>query len=141
MSSTWKAVFNRSFQTEKSVFPDFWEVSLRPTPVTSISSIQYSINGVITTWPTTEYAVSLSRRRPVIRPKSLWPSIDFFALDPLIVTFAAGYSNASDVPVLWKTAVKALAAHWYENREGVVDRTMTPIPHHLESMLNMLEVY
>lgn len=139
LPATWRAAFNRSAHSSKTLFPDFWEVALRPSPVSAVNSIQYQIGGVLTTWPTTEYAVSLSRRRPVVRPKTLWPSIDYFALDPLVVTYTAGFANAAAVPELWKTAVKALVGHWYENREGSSEKSVQMIPVQLQAILSSME--
>ena len=46
--------------------------------------------------------------------------------DALIIDFTAGYADAAAVPEPMKLAVKALAAHWYENREEAgVDRFHT----------------
>lgn len=41
-------------------------------------------------------------------------------LDPIRITFDAGYGDAADVPEAIKHAIKLLIGHWYENREEVI---------------------
>lgn len=41
-------------------------------------------------------------------------------VDPVRISFDAGYGDAEDVPEPLKQAIKLMVGHWYENREEVV---------------------
>ena len=60
------------------------------------------------------------------------------------VVYVCGYgNNATDVPSSLRTAVKMLAAHWYENREFTKtqsDMNQAVAPIHLQSILNRYKV-
>ena len=49
--------------------------------------------------------------------------------------------EAEDVPDLAKVAIKALASHWYEHREGVEDRAHLVVPFHIRAIIHQLSAW
>lgn len=52
------------------------------------------------------------------------PTVHDDRLDPVRVTFTAGYGDAADVPGALKAAIRLIVGHLYENRESVVVGTV-----------------
>lgn len=58
--------------------------------------------------------------RLVLNNDQSWPSGVLNTLNPIEVQFVCGYGdNSTDVPSSIRTAIKMMAANWYENREPV----------------------
>lgn len=113
-------------------------VRLPKAPLQSVSSATYyDLAGTLQTLPATAYdadpasdpgrlSLAFGQSWPVTRPMPGAVRIDF----------VAGYGAAAQVPEGIKTAIKLLAAHWYENREAVVTGTIaSKIPLAVESLL------
>lgn len=57
----------------------------------------------------------------VVLPSSItWPTETLYEVNPIVVTFTAGYGVIGDVPEYLKAAIKLLVAVYYENRENVL---------------------
>jgi hypothetical protein len=54
------------------------------------------------------------------------------------IAFTAGYSDA--VPMILQELIQLLVGHYYENREGAIDRTISVVPMAVQSIINQ-EMY
>lgn len=90
---------------------------LRP-PLISVTSVKYfDSDNVEHTW--TDYVVDIASEPGAIIFTSL-PSASLRESGAITIRFVAGYGAAdTNVPERIKTAVLALVAHWYENRESL----------------------
>lgn len=117
ITQTWKLYLD-SFPTE---------IELRRCPVISITSITYIANDGTTTTLSTDVYQLLPGTEPgivTLKYNQTWPSIRG-DVRGVIVTFTAGYGDASAVPESIKHAMKLLIAHWYRNRESVITGTIS----------------
>jgi uncharacterized phiE125 gp8 family phage protein len=87
------------------------EVSLSLSPVLSVDSVGIVRAGVTETLPPAAYEARTGARA-FVRLKSIFPGAG------LVVAFTAGWASVAAVPEELKLAVKTLAAHFYERREG-----------------------
>lgn len=123
--ATWRMTLDR--------FPAC-EIRLPLPPLQSVTSITYvDGNGDVQTLAADRYEVDASSQPGRIHPAYgySWP-ITREQLGSVNVTFVAGYS---DVPATITTAIKLLAAHYYENREAVTAGALTEVPLAVESLL------
>lgn len=108
------------------------EITLPISPVQSVTSITYVDNDDATqTWTASDYVVDTSNLPCRIRTAANkdYPSDNRGEPYDITITFVAGYGDAaSDVPDGCKTAIKMLAANWFENRESNAPITLTPVP-------------
>ena len=58
--------------------------------------------------------------RVVLPTGKTWPTETMYPVNPIVVTFTAGYGLAIAVPEYIKAAIKLLVAVYYENRENVL---------------------
>ena len=92
------------------------------SPLVSVTSIQYvaasASDMTRTTLPTTEYQVSTSDIIGRIAPAygKAWPAVKP-VMDAIVVRVVCGYQV---LPKDFKSAVYLLAAHLYQNREGIL---------------------
>ena len=66
----------------------------------------------------------------------VWPSVRGDTYNSVVVTFAAGYGAAANVPVTYKHAILLLTQHWYENREPVnIGNIVNQLPFTIQSLM------
>jgi len=113
-------------------------------PVLSVESITYvDLNGVTQTIDPNVYRMDTTRLPHRIRVAygQSYP-ITRGDANNICITYRAGYGDASLVPDALKTAVRMLAAHWYENREPVVVGTITAkLPFSIECLLWQYRIF
>ncbi len=63
------------------------------------------------------------------------PSISLHKVNPVKITFVAGFTSLDQIPETWKQAIKLLVGHWYENREAVSQQTFREVPMAVKSLL------
>lgn len=100
--------------------PRFLELTKGPLiSITSIKSID-DADDEHTFDPDNYYADTVSRPgRVVLRDSVVWPT-NIRSVNGLVVTYKAGFgTTAANVPFQLRQAIKVIAAHWYENREGL----------------------
>lgn len=100
---------------------DYIELPVRP--VTSVVSIVYAAtDGTPTTWSSSNYVLSTSSVRPVIRLayQAFWPTSRGWHED-ITVTFLAGYTSPGGIPQLVKQACLLDIARNFRDREGEMD--------------------
>lgn len=91
----------------------------------SITSLSYKdTDGTETTLvENTDYLVETNSDgfgRIVLPYGESWPSDDLYPSNPIKIRFVCGWTAASSIPSIIKTAVKMIVADMYENREGQI---------------------
>lgn len=133
VTQTWKLYLDDWPAGDTIVLP-------RP-PLQSVSSLKYTDkDGVQTTWDSSNYLVDTASEpgRIVLAYGVSWPSVTLRPMNPIEVTFVAGYGNSDAVPQRWKRAILLLTGHWYENREATITGTIArSIPFAVESLINL----
>jgi uncharacterized phiE125 gp8 family phage protein len=126
---------------------DEWsdEIELPRPPLQSISFIKYkNAAGTETTLSTSVYLVDAESEpgRVVLAKDQSWPSDELYKVNPIQITYIAGYGAAADVPEQMKQAIKLIIGHWYENREATIAGTiMKEIPLGIDSLIWLNRAY
>ena len=71
-----------------------------------------------------------------IQPLVSWPAM-YDRPDAITLVFHAGFGDVADCPQNLIHAVKMLVAHWYENRETVVDYSVNDLPMAVTELVNV----
>ena len=69
-------------------------------------------------------------------PFNVWPATNPLAFQAVQVKFTCGYASANLVPPGMKTAIKLLAAHFYEHREETTEAAISRIPLGLRALIS-----
>lgn len=105
-------------------FPDDDFIQIPWGNLASVTSLKYKdTEGTESTWAASNYIVDTNRDpgRVCLTYGNVWPSGPFYPAIPIAIRFVCGYGAAgTSVPESIKTAIKILAAQWFENREPVV---------------------
>lgn len=113
-----RAYITQTFELALPYFPR--EIEIPKGNLQAVDSITYKNSAGVTTTLTvnTDYVTSIRGivGRVVPAYSKTWPSFIPFPLDPVIITFTAGYGTAADVPEKVIQAMKLLIAHWFINR-------------------------
>ena len=134
ITQTWKLYLDR--------WPAVDYITLPRPPLQSVTSIKYTDkDNVQVTWSSSNYLVDTASEpgRIVLAYGASWPTtVTLRPMNPIEITYVAGYGGGDDVPQRWKQAVLLLAGHWFENREAtVVGQTVRSIPFAVESLINL----
>jgi uncharacterized phiE125 gp8 family phage protein len=137
----------RLFSQTVELRADFWSeiglsdprrsdlVSLRVAPVQSVSSVKYyDDDDVDTTMTSSLYWTDLSSVPCRIQVKNEWPSINDRAGN-IRITMIAGWATTGAIPEIFKSAIKLLVGHYYENREEVTDLKLMSIPEGIDRLI------
>ena len=106
-----------------------------------MTSIAYTDSaGDAQTLAAANYQTSLSTNDGPARIKSAygltWPATRGDTYGAVVVTFVAGYADATAVPLTIKHATAFLVAHWFRQRESVIVGTISSeLPEGLEMLL------
>ena len=139
---TRRALVNTTFTLKLDAFPV--EIRTPRSPLSSVTSITHiDCDGNSQTVASSVYDVDTDTEpgRIFLKFDQSWPDTRTIN-NAVTVTFVAGFgSAASSVPESLRSAVRLLAAHYYEQREPVVVGTTTAkIPMSVESLLWMNRV-
>jgi len=105
-------------------------------PLQSVTSITYTDTaGAPQTLNSSTYVVDATSQPGRIMPAvgQTWPATRP-QVNAAVVRFVAGYGVADAVPEPIRMAIKAMVAHWYENREPA-GALLSPLPMHLDALL------
>lgn len=127
-------------QTWEYVITDFDNEIILPRPnLQSVTSVEYfDTNGDQQTASSSLYQVDTKRvpGRIVIAPGSAWPAVGSGYIEPVTITYVAGYgAAAADVPEMIKKALISLANFWYDDEEG------NPVPDGIKRALDDYVIY
>jgi uncharacterized phiE125 gp8 family phage protein len=122
---------SRSFYLEAEAFPEAnGDIVLPIGPIAAVTQVAWrtaesSGDTVQTGVVDTDYRVTaaLGRIRPMPTATS-WPRTAQVS-DAVQVTATVGYATAAAVPEIGKHAIRLLVGHWFENREAVVNGTIS----------------
>ena len=103
------------------------------TPLQSVTGVYYTDEAEAEiTWASSNYLVDLITEPGRLKYKStaVIPSTILREVNGVRVRFVAGYGdNVTDVPEIYRQAIKMLVGHYYENREAVnVGGNVTELP-------------
>lgn len=135
------ALINQTWEATFEEWPDEDEITLRPGPLSSITSITYvNTDGVTTTASSSTLYTSDTYTLPgaaVLRYGQVWPAIREIE-NSILVTYVAGFGTAAtSVPGPIKAAILLLLGHLYEHRESVsVGVSVADLPQGFEYLLN-----
>lgn len=126
-------------------------IRLPRSPVASVASVKYRTkDGTLTVLvENTDYLLDVNAEPATVEPVTKWPVAGDFP-DAVQVEFTAGYDpdetspptdHAQNVPARAKVAIKALAAHWYDNREPISLDGWREAPHHVTRIMQALKVW
>ena len=133
------ALINQTWELTLDQFP-VDEITLRPSPLSSITSITYQdINGTTTTASGTTLYEADTYAIPgaaALRYGQTWPTAREVQ-NSILVTYIAGFgAAAASVPAPIKAAILLLIGHLYEHRESVViGAAVTDLPQGFEFLL------
>lgn len=134
---TGRAFLNQTWVCTLDATPSLGAALLLPkSPLISVTSVKsYSTTSVETTMDPLTYFVDPSRQRLLLLDGVSWPS-GLRAYNGLVVTYVAGYGTAAShtVPLELRQAIRLLAAHWYEHREGSTDLSLGDLPFGVKSL-------
>jgi uncharacterized phiE125 gp8 family phage protein len=120
--------------------PQVTGVMLMLGPVQSVAAIKYyDTDGVLQTAPLDDFDVFGVPSKTTIRPKSgkKFP-VAQQRDDAIKVEYVIGYGDAAeDVPQTVRHAILMLVAHWYENREGAQERTLSDVPYGFQELIGI----
>ncbi len=119
-------------------FPDI-PFNLPFPPLQSVTHIKYyDTDGTEYTFDSGDYQVSTAgfKGRISLGYGKTWPSTTLRPMDGVNIRFVAGYGDtAENVPQMFRTAIKLLTGHLYENRESTDIREHFEIPGTVKSLL------
>lgn len=145
-ADTRRALIRQKWRLTLDGFPN-WEfclpkphlLDLAPTMDDPDLGIVYEdTSGADVTMDTTDYRLSSDDEPARITPPHFgyWP-ITSEQVGNVRITFQSGYGdNPEDVPDGIKQAILFAVAHWYKNREPVVEGTMMPMPMAFDRLLD-----
>jgi len=118
-------------------------VDIPKPPLQSITDIKYKDeDGTETTWAAANYIVDTDSflGRVALAYGINWPNETLYPVGAIRIRFIAGYGLAADVPRTTKMALLLLIGHWYEQREGVSEKTMQEVPFAVKALLDLNRV-
>lgn len=137
--TTKRALITQTWRANLEAWPDENEISLPRPPLQSVTSLVYKdAAGDPTTWDASNYIVDTDSEpgRIVLASDASWPSLTLYPVNPITVTFVAGFGDdSSDIPEQMKLCLQMLVGHWYENREPISFGTPKMIPFTIESLI------
>lgn len=127
-------------------FPDLspYDVRIPLPPLQKINTIKYlDLAGAQKTLDAGDYLEDIYRQPGLVTPAygCYWPTTRD-QRNAIEIEFEAGYGDAaSDVPEDLRHAIKFMVAHWYEQREPVMQTTMmSKVPLTVDSLLSFYRI-
>jgi uncharacterized phiE125 gp8 family phage protein len=151
--ATGRIMVATTFQLTLDAFPSSGqlEILLPRSPVLTVDSVAYDdTNGDEQILPSGQYFLDNQSEPGWLVPQGslTWPAT-INAINSVRIAFTAGYAPAgsppnhtANVPLRAKTAVNALTAHWYDERQPVPETWRSgELPYHLTRLMNGLRVW
>lgn len=105
-----------------------------------VDSVNYvSASGAPTLLSGNSYFLDAVSRPAAIYPATSWPAVTVRP-SAVVVTWAAGYEDADDVPDDLRHALRLLIGHYDMNREAVVAGAMVELPLAVDALLRGFRV-
>ena len=129
--------------TARGYLPGFYNSRIPIGPVTAVSEVKYQVtadtdyDSDLTTLDAGLWFTDLISQPSRIAFRDV-PSVYEYALNPVVVSFTAGYTTMP-TPIL--QAIRLLVAHMYENRQEEITGTIsTRLKFGLEALLNPFRI-
>ena len=141
-----RALITQTWRLDLDGWPEGNEIVIPRAPLQSVTSVAYlDQDGNSNTWATSNYIVDADSTpgRVVLAYGQSWPSGVLYPVNPIRITFVAGFgSAASAIPDQMIHCLKLLIGHWYEVREPViVGRQVMKVPFTVESLIWLNRVF
>jgi len=141
-----RALITQTWRLDLDRWPEDDEIIIPRAPLQSVGSVVYLDQaGNSTTWAASNYIVDADSEpgRVVLAYGQSWPTGLFYPVNPIRITFTAGYGDdAAAIPEQMIQCLKLLIGHWYEHREPVVvGRQMLTVPFTIESLIWLNRVF
>lgn len=137
-AQTHKALAPTIFEYTLDAFPFGAPIRIPRPPLVSVDSINYKDkDGTETIMPSDSYIADVDDEPGKLVPiDGQWPSFDPYPVNAVRIRYTAGYDE-STLPKSIQQAMLILVAHWYENREAIVNagKTVNQLPFAVESLL------
>ena len=135
-----RALITQTWEMHLTDWPWQTYIRLPKAPLQSVTSIKFTDRDGDSnnTVATTVYGVDIKATpgRIFLKPNQTWPSDVLYEGTPIVITFVAGYGDAStNVPMAIIHAVKLIAADLYENRETIVIGKSIAVTKAVENLL------
>lgn len=150
VQATGRQFVKADFKLRLRAFPNGDGIIRLPrSPVTAIVSVKYrdTDGNIVALVEDTDYLLDLNAEPATVEPVDCWPATGDYP-DAVQVEFTAGYEpsgsptdHAANVPSRGKVAIKALVAHWYENRPAGDVSQIYETPMHVSRLINGLRVW
>ena len=121
-------------------------IRLPRSPLISVESAIYrGRDGAEHELETIDYLVDTTAEPGTIEPIKCWPAMGDYP-DAVKVRFVAGYETndspaQSTIPARALVAIKALVAHWYDNRGPIAEGGWNEAPFHVTRLISRLRVW
>ena len=137
-----RTLIKSQWRMKLDCFPS-WDIELpRPPVLVGNITVTYVPSGESSAPVAfTNFRADMDSTPAVIRPQwtGTWPTCRG-AENDVVVTYFAGYGESpADVPPPAKHSILMILAHWYSNREAVVQGGMNPVPMAVDIMLGSLD--
>jgi uncharacterized phiE125 gp8 family phage protein len=133
---------NRAYITQTwYLWLDEWPeyIEMPKSPLVSVTSVKYyDTSNTEATMTASDYYVDANSEpgRIVLAYGKTWPSTTLRQANGICVEFVCGYgATSSYVPTTFIQAMLLLISHWYENREALSEKPLSPIPMAVDSLL------
>lgn len=142
-----RSFVQRTLELRMDCFPA--EIRLPRGPVISVTHVKYTdAGGSVATMDAAGYQVDTYSVPPRIVPVfgGTWPTPKVGSLNAVLVEYEAGYApsgsptNADNVPLAVKAAIKLIVGHLFEHRELVAERALHEVPFAVKHLLAAFEV-
>ena len=117
-----RAFVTRTYTAMLDCWPYMTRFELPYPPLIAVTSIKYTdIDGNQATFAAGNYLVDAHSQpgRVAIKSNASYPTVTLQEVNAVEIAYTAGYGLATEVPDIYKAAVKLMMAHLYENREAV----------------------
>ena len=102
-------------------------IEIPKRPIQSITSIKYyDTSNVQQTLSTAVYSLDAPRRQIRLKYLQSWPD-NLDRWDSILITYVAGYTTVGNVPAIAKQAILLLIAHYFENRDMLLNVAMEQV--------------
>lgn len=139
-SATKRKLMPQTWTLYLDCFP-LWEIQLPFAPARQVNAIRYyDADDTLQTLSTSLYQADTKSLVGRVVPVSgeSWPDT-YDRLNAVEIEAVYGHASAAAVPHRAKQAIRALVAHWYENREATIAGTIiAPIPFGLTMLIRNL---
>lgn len=137
---TGRSLINQTRVIKMDWFPDSDTIYLTNGPVSSVTTVKYYIDEVLTTLDSAEYWTDFSSDIARIVVVDSWPTTDDRP-NSVEITYVSGYgATSSTVPKPLKQAIYLILGHLYENRQQVIVGTggisVAEIPYGAEMLMS-----